>query len=317
MNGYGSHTFMWVNAAGEACWVKYHFKTDQGIAQPHRRGRGAIAARGPRPTDARPVRAIEARRGARPGRLYVQIMPFADAADYRFNPFDLTKVWPHPDYPLVTIGRLVLDRNPENYFAEIEQAAFEPGEHGARASARRPDKMLLGRLFSYPDTHRHRIGANYLQLPINAPRSRSTATTGTARCATATPATRCTRRTLRRPDGRSVAGEPDVAGRGGEIVRSAYTLHAEDDDFGQPAPSGPTCSPKRRALPPGEQRRCGCAGRSCPRPPASARRPSAAAPGIGTRPSAWASSPPTVSTSSSSAARRRTARRGPRPAAGR
>ncbi len=99
----------------------------------------------------------------------MQIMPFADAADYRFNPFDLTKVWPHGDYPLIPVGRMVLDRNPENYFAEVEQAAFEPANM-VRGIGPSPDKMLLGRLFSYPDTHRYRIGPNYLQLPINAPK---------------------------------------------------------------------------------------------------------------------------------------------------
>ena len=100
--------------------------------------------------------------------LEVQVMPFEDAPDYRFNPFDLTKVWPHGDYPAIPVGRMVLDRNPKNYFAEIEQAAFEPANMvpGIGPS---PDKMLLGRLFSYPDTHRYRIGPNYLQLPINRP----------------------------------------------------------------------------------------------------------------------------------------------------
>ena len=99
----------------------------------------------------------------------MQVMPFEDAADYRFNPFDLTKVWPHGDYPLVKVGRMVLDRNPENYFAEVEQAAFEPNNMvpGIGPS---PDKMLLARLFSYHDTHLHRIGANAMQLPVNAPR---------------------------------------------------------------------------------------------------------------------------------------------------
>ena len=97
-------------------------------------------------------------------------MPFAEAADYRFNPFDLTKVWPHGDYPPITVGRMVLDRNPENYFAEVEQAAFEPANL-VRGIGPSPDKMLLGRLFSYPDTHRYRIGTNYLQLPINQPKA--------------------------------------------------------------------------------------------------------------------------------------------------
>jgi catalase len=99
----------------------------------------------------------------------MQIMPFEDAATYRFNPFDLTKVWPHRDYPPITVGRLVLDRNPENFFAEIEQAAFSPANMvpGIGPS---PDRMLLGRLFSYHDTHLHRVGTNYEQLPVNRPR---------------------------------------------------------------------------------------------------------------------------------------------------
>jgi catalase len=96
-------------------------------------------------------------------------MPEADAASYRFNPFDLTKVWPHTDYPLIEIGRLVLDQNPDNYFAEVEQAAFDPGNFvpGIGPS---PDKMLQGRLFAYGDAHRYRLGANYTQLPVNAAR---------------------------------------------------------------------------------------------------------------------------------------------------
>ena len=102
-------------------------------------------------------------------RLEMQIMPFEDALSYRFNPFDVTKVWPHSDYPPITIGRMVLDRNPENHFAEVEQAAFSPANlvPGIGLS---PDKMLMGRVFSYHDTHLHRIGTNYEQLPINAPK---------------------------------------------------------------------------------------------------------------------------------------------------
>lgn len=167
--------------------------------------------------------------------LEVQIMPFEDAADYRFNPFDLTKVWPHGDYPPIKIGRLVLDRNPENYFAEVEQAAFEPANMvpGIGPS---PDKMLLGRVFSYPDTHRYRIGPNYNQLPINQPRVpvHSYNKDGAMRY---------------RHDGSRVHYAPnsfdgpvaDPARFGdpgftvtGEIVRSAYTLRRDDDDFGQP-----------------------------------------------------------------------------------
>ena len=98
----------------------------------------------------------------------MQIMPMADAATYRFNPFDLTKVWPHKDYPLMTIGRYVLDRNPENFFAEVEQAAFNPA-HFVPGIGPSPDKMLQGRLFSYGDAHRYRLGANHMQLPVNCP----------------------------------------------------------------------------------------------------------------------------------------------------
>ena len=100
----------------------------------------------------------------------MQIMPYEDAADYRFNPFDITKVWPHQDYPTIPIGRMVLDRNPENFFAQIEQAAFAPA-HMVPGIGPSPDKMLQGRLFSYPDTQRYRIGPNYLQLPVNQPKS--------------------------------------------------------------------------------------------------------------------------------------------------
>src|SRR6202000_426322 len=101
-------------------------------------------------------------------KLEVQVMPFAEALDYRFNPFDLTKVWPHSDYPAIPVGRMVLDRNPDNFFAEVEQAGFSPSNlvPGIGLS---PDKMLMGRIFSYHDTHLHRIGPNYEQLPINRP----------------------------------------------------------------------------------------------------------------------------------------------------
>jgi catalase len=100
--------------------------------------------------------------------LKMQIMPAAQAAKYRFNPFDVTKVWPHRDYPLTTVGRIVLNRNPENYFAEVEQAAFNPA-HFVPGIGPSPDKMLQGRLFSYGDTHRYRLGTNHMQLPVNRP----------------------------------------------------------------------------------------------------------------------------------------------------
>jgi catalase len=167
MDGFSSHTYQWVNAAGEACWVKYHFKTDQGIrcltteeatrtagADPDFHGRDLYTA-------------IE--HGEYPSwTLKMQIMPLADAPKYRFNPFDLTKVWSQKDYPLIEVGKLVLNRNPENYFAEVEQAAFNPA-HFVPGIGPSPDKMLQGRLFSYGDTHRYRLGANHTQLPVNCP----------------------------------------------------------------------------------------------------------------------------------------------------
>lgn len=235
MNGYGSHTFMWINAAGEKFWVKYHFKTDQGIANFTDAEARAMTAEDPDFHLRDLWQAIE--RGDHPSwRLEMQIMPFEAAADYRFNPFDLTKVWPHEDYPPITVGRLVLDRNPENYFAEVEQAAFEPANMvpGVGPS---PDKMLLGRLFSYPDTHRYRIGTNYQQLPINAPQAavHSYNKDGAMRY---------------RHNGDQPVYAPNSCGGpqadperygdpagwevAGEIVRSAYRPHREDDDFIQP-----------------------------------------------------------------------------------
>jgi catalase len=225
---------MWINAGGEKFWVKYHFHTEQGMefftndeaavmagtdADFHRRDLFEAIARGEHPS----------------WRVFVQVMPYADAAEYRFNPFDLTKVWPHGDYPLIPVGRFTLNRNPDNFFAQIEQAAFSPGNlvPGIGLS---PDKMLLGRAFAYNDAQRNRIGTNFHQLPVNRPRvdvdtfmfdgqmnydQRGNAavyapnSAGHAYSDTTGPA----------EDG----WETDA-----EIVRSAYRLRAEDDDFGQP-----------------------------------------------------------------------------------
>ena len=169
MNGYGSHTYSWINGGGEKFWVKYHFKTVQGIENYTEAEAVQMAAEDPDAHRRDLRRAIDD--GEAPEwRLEMQIMPFEEAADYRFNPFDLTKVWPHGDYPPIQVGRMVLDRNPEHFFAEVEQAGFSPANlvPGIGLS---PDKMLMGRIFSYHDTHLHRIGANYEQLPINSPRS--------------------------------------------------------------------------------------------------------------------------------------------------
>jgi catalase len=234
MNGFSSHTFLWMNEGGEKFWVKYHFKTVQGIENFTDDDAKAMVAEEP-DFHLRDLYDAIAQRDAPEWRLEMQIMPFEEAADYRFNPFDLTKVWPHGDYPPVTIGRLVLDRNPENYFAEVEQAAFEPANMvpGIGPS---PDKMLLGRLFSYPDTHRHRIGTNYLQLPINQPKSpvNSYNKDGGMRYRHSGDQPVYAPNSMGGPQADPSRGEVGWHVEAGEIMRSAYTLRREDDDFGQP-----------------------------------------------------------------------------------
>jgi len=168
MNGYGSHTFKWYNEAGDYFWVKYHFKTDQGIQNLTREE--AEHMKGIDPDHATRDLHNAIQRGKYPSwTLQVQIMPSEDAKNYRFDIFDVTKVWPHSDYPPMDLGRVVLNRNPENYFAEVEQAAFSPTNlvPGIAAS---PDKMLQGRLFAYYDAHRYRLGSNYHLLPVNRPK---------------------------------------------------------------------------------------------------------------------------------------------------
>jgi len=167
MHGFGSHTFKWVNASGQASWVKYHFKTEAGIANLTAEEGAAVVAKDPDHATRDLFEHIRAGQVAA-WKAYVQIMPLADADTYRYDPFDVTRVWRYKDYPLVPIGRLVLDRNPENFFAEIEQAAFSPSTFvpGIEPS---PDKLLQGRLFSYPDTQRHRLGPNYAHIPVNCP----------------------------------------------------------------------------------------------------------------------------------------------------
>ncbi|MFF2596229.1 catalase KatA [Priestia megaterium] len=169
MHGFGSHTFKWVNAEGDGVWVKYHFKTEQGVKNLSPDVAAKLAGENPDYHTEDLFNAIE--KGDFPlWKLYVQIMPLEDADTYRFDPFDVTKVWSQKDYPLIEVGRMVLDRNPENYFAEVEQATFSPGTlvPGIDVS---PDKMLQGRLFAYSDAHRYRVGANHQALPINRPRN--------------------------------------------------------------------------------------------------------------------------------------------------
>lgn len=169
MDGFGSHTFMWINAEGKGVWIKYHFKTETGIQNLTQQEATRLAGEDPDNATRDLFNHIKSG-GEAAWKLYVQIMPFEDAPKYRFNPFDVTKVWPHKDYPLIPVGRMVLNRNPENYFAEVEQAAFSPGNivPGIGFS---PDKMLQGRIFAYGDAHRYRLGANHQLLPVNRPRA--------------------------------------------------------------------------------------------------------------------------------------------------
>ena len=234
MNGYGSHTYMWVNGAGEKFWVKYHFHTQQGMefftndeavmmsgadADFHRRDLFDAIAAGDHPKWV----------------LSVQVMPYEEGKNYRINPFDLTKVWPHKDYPLIRVGTMTLNRNPDNFFAQIEQAAFSPG-NTVPGIGLSPDKMLQGRAFAYNDAQRNRIGANFHQLPVNQPKvpvntymfdgPMNYLQSGAAPVY----ATNSEGREWSDATGPIAEGwEAD-----GEMVRSAYTLRSDDDDFSQP-----------------------------------------------------------------------------------
>ena len=168
MNGYGSHTYSLISAAGERVWVKFHFKSMQGIKTWTNSEGDQVIARDRESAQRDLFQAIEG--GDYPRwRFCIQVMTEAQAEAAAFNPFDLTKVWPHADYPLVEVGVLELNRNPDNYFAEVEQASFSPSNivPGIGFS---PDKVLQARIFAYADAHRYRVGTHYEQLPVNRPR---------------------------------------------------------------------------------------------------------------------------------------------------
>src|SRR5580658_3219668 len=233
MNGYSSHTYMWVNAH-ERFWVKYHFKTDQGVLTLTQADADRIAGEDVDYHQRDLYQAIQ--RGEFPSwSLKMQIMPFEHAKSYRINPFDLTKVWPHSDYPLIDVGTLTLDRNVTDYPTEIEQAAFQPN-NTVPGTGLSPDKMLLARGFSYADAHRSRLGVNYQQIPVNRARSavRSYTKDGAMRVENVTDPVYYPNSFDRAPAAYTSAyAERAVWAADGEMVRSAYTLHSEDDDFGQ------------------------------------------------------------------------------------
>jgi len=234
MNGYSSHTYMWVNADGERFWVKYHFKTDQGIEFLTQEQADRLAGEDSDHHVRDLFDAIAA--GDHPSwTLKVQIMPFQDAETYRINPFDLTKVWPHADYPLHEVGKLSLHRNPTDFHTQIEQAAFEPNNlvPGIGVS---PDKMLLARVFAYADAHRARLGVNYKQIPVNRPQCpvHSYSKDGAMRI---DPVTDPVYAPNSKGGPRADPARHPVVEKwraDGEFVRAAYTKRPDDDDFSQP-----------------------------------------------------------------------------------
>ncbi|MGO1544694.1 MAG: catalase [Gulosibacter sp.] len=234
MNGYSSHTYSWINKDGEIVWVKYHWMSDQGVHTLSNEKAEELAG-----SDAEFHRRdlfdnIEA--GNHPSwTLKVQVMPYDDAKNYRFNPFDLTKTWSHKDYPLHEVGKLTLNENPTNFFAEIEQAAFAPSNY-VPGTGISPDKMLMGRMYGYADAQRARIGTNFAQLPVNRPINKTNSYTfdGNMRFDHSGNAPVYAPNSFGRPHADETGPVENTWTSDGELVRSAYALHAEDDDFGQP-----------------------------------------------------------------------------------
>ncbi|MBK7720997.1 MAG: catalase [Austwickia sp.] len=236
MNGYSSHTYLWVNEAGERHWVKYHFHTQQGVENLEGTEAEKIAGMD---ADFHRRDLFQAIKGGDYPRwtLFVQLMPYADALTYRLNPFDLTKVWPHADYPLIEVGTMTLNENPVNHFAQLEQAAFAPS-NTVPGIGFSPDKMLLSRVFAYADAHRARLGTNHHQLPVNQPIVPVNVYNFDGQMNFSQEA-----------DGAKATYAPNSAGRSysdfegrvddgwevdGDMVRQAYTLRPDDDDFSQP-----------------------------------------------------------------------------------
>ena len=251
-NGYGSHTFQWVNEEGEAFWVKYHFKSRQGVENFTDEEATTTAGQNPDCHREDLYNAIE--EGNYPvWDVKVQIMPLDEAENYRFNPFDLTKVWSKKDYPLHDVGYFVLNRNPRNFFAQIEQVALDPSNivPGVGLS---PDKMLQARVFAYADQQRYRIGPNYKDLPVNQPQNVDQVNTyeheGPMQYLFNAPEDPVYSPN-RHEKGTGVLDDAAVNDRsqletttaaelyinpeshGSDLVRAPYVRHAEDDDFVQ------------------------------------------------------------------------------------
>ncbi|MBS7325047.1 MAG: catalase [Thiopseudomonas sp.] len=168
MHGFGSHTFSFINAKNERYWVKFHLLTQQGIKNLTDQEAAELVGQDRESSQRDLYDAIERKDFPR-WTMYVQVMPEADAVKVPYHPFDLTKVWPKADYPLIEVGYFELNRNPDNYFADVEQAAFNPA-HIVPGIGFSPDRMLQGRLFSYGDAQRYRLGVNHYQIPVNTPR---------------------------------------------------------------------------------------------------------------------------------------------------
>lgn len=233
MNGYGSHTYMWVNAAGEKFWVKYHFMSQQGVENFTADDAQAMAGADADHHRSDLFNAIK--EGNFPSwDLYVQVMPYEEAKTYRFNPFDLTKTWSKKDYPRIKVGTLTLNENPTNFFAQIEQAAFSPANM-VPGMGMSPDKMLLGRNFAYADAQRYRIGTNFQQVPVNKPINEvnSYSFEGNMTIDHRGAASVYAPNSMGHSWSDQTGPVDNSFEADGDLVRSAYELHAEDDDFGQ------------------------------------------------------------------------------------
>jgi len=232
MIGYSSHSYSWINADGELFWVNYHFKTDQGVEFRTQEDGDRLAGEDGDYHQRDLYEAIDG--GDSPSwTLHVQIMPFEDAKTHRFNFFDLTKVWPHGDYPLREVGRMVLDRNVTDYHAEIEQAAFEPNNI-VPGTGLSPDKMLLARGFSYSDAHRYRLGVNDKQIPVNTPKVEvhSYSKDGAMRIHNVTDPVYAPN-SMGGPQADPARAAEVHWASDGDMVRTAYALREDDDDWGQ------------------------------------------------------------------------------------